>query len=426
MRATFSMQSAISASPGQPDNFQSRFEVMGDPGRAGRYGEYGGRYVPEPLMAACLELEDEFRIAWADPDFHNRLDSILASYGGRPTPVTECARLSERIGVRVLLKREDLAHTGSHKINNVTGQALLARRMGKSRLIAETGAGQHGVATATAAAFMGMECTVFMGEVDTSRQELNVFRMELLGANVVTVKSGSRTLKDAVNEALREWVSTCENTHYCVGSVMGPHPYPWIVRELQRVVGDEARDQCRRILNGQDPDWVVACVGGGSNAAGTFAGFADTSSNLVGVEAAGGAAIAHGIPGVLHGMLSNLLQDDCGQILEAESISAGLDYPGIGPEHAYLASVGRARYEFADDDEVVKAFCQLSELEGIIPALESAHAVAWVVREAGKAIPFGSTVLITLSGRGDKDVSQVRDILRNSKNSDGEGQGQVG
>jgi tryptophan synthase beta chain len=264
---------------------------------------------------------------------------------------------------------------------------------------------------------MGMECTVFMGEVDTLRQELNVFRMELLGANVVAVKSGSRTLKDAVNEALREWVSTCENTHYCVGSVMGPHPYPWIVRELQRVVGDEARDQCRQILNGQDPDWVVACVGGGSNAAGTFAGFVDTSSNLVGVEAAGGAAIAHGIPGVLHGMLSNLLQDDSGQILEAESISAGLDYPGIGPEHAHLASVGRARYEYADDEEVVRAFCQLSELEGIIPALESAHAVAWVVREAGKAIPFGSTVLITLSGRGDKDVSQVRDILRSSQSA---------
>ncbi len=245
--------------------------------------------------------------------------------------------------------------------------------------------------------------------------------MELLGANVVAVKSGSRTLKDAVNEALREWVSTCENTHYCVGSVMGPHPYPWIVRELQRVVGDEARDQCRQILNGQDPDWVVACVGGGSNAAGTFAGFVDTSSNLVGVEAAGGAAIAHGIPGILHGMLSNLLQDDSGQILEAESISAGLDYPGIGPEHAYLASVGRVRYEYADDEEVVRAFCQLSELEGIIPALESAHAVAWVVREAGKAIPFGSTVLITLSGRGDKDVSQVRDILRGSQDSQGTG-----
>ncbi len=417
MRMALSMQETMGASFDLPDNTKSGFGVMGDPGSAGRYGEYGGRYVPEPLMTACLELEEEFRSAWADPDFHNQLDSILSYYAGRPTPVTECARLSERIGVRVLLKREDLAHTGSHKINNVTGQALLARRMGKSRLIAETGAGQHGVATATAAAFMGMECTVFMGEVDTLRQELNVFRMELLGANVVAVKSGSRTLKDAVNEALREWVSTCENTHYCVGSVMGPHPYPWIVRELQRVVGDEARDQCRQILNGQDPDWVVACVGGGSNAAGTFAGFVDTSSNLVGVEAAGGAAIAHGIPGVLHGMLSNLLQDDSGQILEAESISAGLDYPGIGPEHAHLASVGRARYEYADDEEVVRAFCQLSELEGIIPALESAHAVAWVVREAGKAIPFGSTVLITLSGRGDKDVSQVRDILRSSQST---------
>ncbi len=423
MRETSSVADTYSGSPG---NIHSQLDVMGDPGRTGRYGEYGGRYVPEPLMAACLELENEFRLAWADDDFHNQLDSILRSYGGRPTPVTECGRLSERIGVRVLLKREDLAHTGSHKINNVTGQALLARRMGKNRLIAETGAGQHGVATATAAAFMGMECTVFMGEVDTLRQELNVFRMELLGANVVAVKSGSKTLKDAVNEALREWVSTCETTHYCVGSVMGPHPYPWIVRELQRVVGDEARDQCRQLLGGQDPDWVVACVGGGSNAAGTFAGFTDTSSNLVGVEAAGGAAITHGTPGILHGMLSNLLQDDTGQILEAKSISAGLDYPGIGPEHAYLASVGRARYESANDDEVVKAFCQLSELEGIIPALESAHAVAWVIREAGKVIPFGSTVLITLSGRGDKDVSQVRDILRKSKNDNEEGRVQVG
>ncbi|MHB8263728.1 MAG: tryptophan synthase subunit beta [Acidimicrobiales bacterium] len=384
---------------------------MREPALGGKYGEYGGRFVPEPLMAACMDLEDAFRSAWVDDAFHDQLDSILSDYGGRPTPLTECKRLSQRIGVRILLKREDLAHTGSHKINNVIGQALLAERMGRKRLVAETGAGQHGVATATAAALFGMECVVYMGEVDTIRQELNVFRMELLGAEVRPVTSGSRTLKDAVNEALREWVSTCETTHYCLGSVMGPHPYPWIVRELQRVIGEESREQCRQLLHGLDPDWVVACVGGGSNAAGTFAGFISTAANLVGVEAAGGAAISNGAPGVLHGMMSNLLQDDNGQILEAQSISAGLDYPGIGPEHAYLASLGRARYETADDSEVIESFKLLAQTEGIIPALESAHAVAWVVREAGKTIPFGSTVMITMSGRGDKDVAQVKDLL---------------
>jgi tryptophan synthase beta chain len=388
---------------------------MGDPGDRGRFGEFGGRFVPESLVPACMELEAAFRAAWADPAFRDELTSTLASYGGRPTPVTECPRLSAELGVRVLLKREDLAHTGSHKINNVVGQALLARRMGKTRLVAETGAGQHGVATATAAARYGMACVVYMGEVDTARQELNVFRMELLGAEVRPVTSGSRTLKDAVNEALRDWVATVEDTHYCLGSVMGPHPYPWIVRELQRVVGDEARQQCRAILGGADPDVVVACVGGGSNAAGTFAGFADaTSSALVGVEAAGGAAMAKGIPGVLHGMRSNLMQDEAGQILEAESISAGLDYPGIGPEHAHLAAIGRARYETATDAEVLEAFQLLSRTEGIIPALESAHALAWVARAArsgDELVRSGSTVLVTLSGRGDKDVAQVRELL---------------
>ncbi len=389
--------------------------IMGDPGAAGRFGEFGGRFVPESLVPACMELEAAFRAAWADPAFRDELSSTLASYGGRPTPVTECPRLSAELGVRVLLKREDLAHTGSHKINNVVGQALLARRMGKTRLVAETGAGQHGVATATAAARYGMACVVYMGEVDTARQALNVFRMELLGAEVRPVTSGSRTLKDAVNEALRDWVATVEDTHYCLGSVMGPHPYPWIVRELQRVVGDEAREQCRVLLGGADPDVVVACVGGGSNAAGTFAGFADaTTSALVGVEAAGGAAMANGIPGVLHGMRSNLMQDEAGQILEAESISAGLDYPGIGPEHAHLAAVGRARYETATDAEVLDAFQLLSRTEGIIPALESAHALAWVVRAARAGddmVRPGATVLITLSGRGDKDVAQVRELL---------------
>lgn len=387
--------------------------MMGDPGPTGRFGEFGGRFVPESLVPACMELEVAFRKAWADPAFHRELDGILGSYGGRPTPVTECERLSSELGVRVLLKREDLAHTGSHKINNVVGQALLARRMGKQRLIAETGAGQHGVATATAAALFGMECVIYMGEVDIERQALNVFRMELLGAEVRSVGSGSRTLKDAVNEALRDWVASVDTTYYCLGSVMGPHPYPWMVRELQRVVGDEARVQCRELLGGGDPDVVVACVGGGSNAAGTFAGFADqTSSVLVGVEAAGGAALRGGIPGILHGMRSVLMQDENGQILEAESISAGLDYPGIGPEHAHLAAIGRARYAMADDAEVVEAFRRLSRTEGIIPALESAHAVAWVLRMAGtETLPAGSTVLITLSGRGDKDVTQVRAIL---------------
>ncbi|HZU80305.1 MAG TPA: tryptophan synthase subunit beta [Acidimicrobiales bacterium] len=385
-------------------------ELMGRPAADGRFGEFGGRFVPESLVPACMELEEAFTAAWADPGFHAEFETILRDYGGRPTPVTTCHRLSERLGVTVLLKREDLAHTGSHKLNNVVGQALLARRMGKHRLVAETGAGQHGVASATAAALFGMECVVYMGRVDTERQALNVFRMELLGAEVRPVDSGSRTLKDAVNEALRDWVATVEHTHYCLGSVMGPHPYPYMVRELQRVVGDEAREQCRTLL-GRDPDLVVACVGGGSNAAGTFAGFVGTGAGLVGVEAAGGAAMGHGVPGVLHGMKSYLMQDEAGQIEEAESISAGLDYPGIGPEHAHLASVGRARYVQANDAEVLEAFKLLAHTEGIIPALESAHAVAWVAREAGKEIPLGSTVLVTLSGRGDKDIAQVRDLL---------------
>ena len=389
-------------------------EIMGDPGPSGRFGQYGGRFVPESLVPACMELEEAFRAAWTDKAFRAELDEILQRYGGRPTPVTECVRLSEELGVRVLLKREDLAHTGSHKINNVIGQGLLARRMGKHRLIAETGAGQHGVATATAAALFGMECVVYMGEVDTHRQELNVFRMELLGAEVRPVSSGSRTLKDAVNEALREWVATVDTTHYCLGSVMGPHPYPWMVREFQRVIGDEARPQCREMLDGADPDVVVACAGGGSNAAGIFAGFADsTDSALVAVEAAGGASMTTGMPGVLHGMRSALMQNEEGQILEAESISAGLDYPGIGPEHAYLGELGRARYVSAGDIEVLEAFQRLARTEGIIPALESAHAIAWVIAAAGTGeLPVGSTVLVNLSGRGDKDVAQVRDILK--------------
>jgi tryptophan synthase beta chain len=337
---------------------------------------------------------------------------LLRHYAGRPTPVTDCVRLSEELGVRVLLKREDLTHTGSHKINNVLGQGLLTLAMGKTRMVAETGAGQHGVATATAAALFGLECVVYMGEVDMERQALNVFRMRLLGAEVRPVSSGSRTLKDAVNEALRDWVATVESSHYCLGSVMGPHPFPWMVREFQRVVGEEAREQCQARLGGSDPDVVVACVGGGSNAAGTFAGFVDTTSRLVGVEAAGGSAIGRGVPGVLHGMHSYLLQDEWGQILEARSISAGLDYPGIGPEHAHLADLGRASYQTATDGEVLDALQLLARTEGIIPALEPAHALAWLVRAVrGGEVPGGASVLLTMSGRGDKDAEQVMRVL---------------
>ena len=385
--------------------------LMREPDEAGRFGRFGGRFLPESLVPACEELEAAFRTAWADPAFRDEYLGILRA-NGRPTPVSECRRLSERLGVRVLLKREDLTHTGSHKINNVIGQALLTRRMGKTRVIAETGAGQHGVATATAAAMFGFECVVYMGEVDVERQALNVFRMRLLGAEVRPVGSGSRTLKDAINEALRDWVASVETTHYCLGSVTGPHPYPWMIRELQRVIGDEAREQCRTLLGGADPDYVVACVGGGSNAAGTFAGFVDTDARLVGVEPAGGAAVGRGIPGVVHGSLSQLLQDEYGQVLEAHSVSAGLDYPGVGPEHAHLADVGRARYVPAADAEVLDALQVLATTEGIIPALEPAHAVAWVIRAAGTdELPTGSTVLVTMSGRGDKDAEHVMRML---------------
>ena len=384
---------------------------MTRPDSSGRFGDFGGRFVPEALMPACLELEEAFVEAWDDDNFVAEFHEVLRTFGGRPTPVTELTRLSERLGLRIYAKREDLAHTGSHKINNVIGQALLTKRMGKRRVIAETGAGQHGVATATAAARLGLECTVYMGELDTHRQALNVFRMELLGATVVPVTSGSKTLKDAVNEAMREWVTCVGDTHYCLGSVMGPHPFPWMIREFQSIIGREAASQLRELGVG-DPDVVVACVGGGSNAAGVFAGFVDTDARLVGVEAAGGAAISTGSPGVLHGMTSMLLQDEFGQIEEAHSISAGLDYPGIGPEHAYLASEGRAQYAAATDDEVIPAFQLLSELEGIVPALETAHAVAWILREAGASLAPGTSVLLNLSGRGDKDVAQVREMLR--------------
>ncbi|MDP8987251.1 MAG: tryptophan synthase subunit beta [Actinomycetota bacterium] len=384
---------------------------MGPPGDDGRFGDFGGRFMPEALMPACLELEEAFGQAWGDAGFRAELDALLRDYAGRPSLLTEARNLSERLGVRVLLKRDELNHTGSHKVNNVLGQALLTRRMGKRRLVAETGAGQHGVATATAAALFGFDCVVYMGEVDVERQALNVFRMNLLGAEVRPVASGSRTLKDAINEALRDWVSSVETTHYCLGSVMGPHPYPWMVRELQRVIGDEARAQTAELLGGGVPDVVVACVGGGSNAAGIFAGFVDTNARLIGVQPEGGAAIGRGLPGVVHGSKSLLLQDEHGQVKEAHSVSAGLDYPGVGPEHAHLAVAGRAEYPTVADGAVLEAFQLLARTEGIIPALEPAHAVAWVVREAGRDIPSGATVLVNLCGRGDKDVVEVMRLL---------------
>ncbi len=412
---------ATPATPAPPA--RGRPVTLGPPGPEptanGRFEGFGGQFVPETLIPALEELEAEFRTAWTSDGFRAEFADLLTNYAGRPTPVTECANLSDRLGVRVLLKREDLTHTGSHKINNVLGQALLTRRMGKRRVIAETGAGQHGVATATACALFGLDCTVFMGAVDVERQALNVWRMQLLGAEVVPVQSGSRTLKDAVNDALRDWVATVESTHYCIGSVVGPHPYPWIVREFQRVVGDEARAQCLAHL-GRDPDVVIACVGGGSNAIGTFTGFVDSPARLIGVEAGGlgiesgrhGASVARGVPGVLHGARSLFLQDEAGQILEAHSISAGLDYPGVGPEHAGLAAAGRAEYVSATDEVALEGFRLLSETEGIVPALEPAHAIGWLARAAGNEVPAGATVLVTMSGRGDKDAAQVAEILR--------------
>ncbi len=385
---------------------------MVTPGADGRFGEFGGRFVPETLIPACQELEAAFVDAWADPLFRTELDEVLREYAGRPSMITECHNLSEQLGIRLILKREDLNHTGSHKINNVIGQTLLAKRMGKKRIVAETGAGQHGVASATAAALMGLECKVYMGAVDVARQELNVFRMKLLGSDVEAVTSGSQTLKDAVNEAMRDWVATVESTHYCLGSVMGPHPYPYMVRQFHRVIGDEAFTQCNDLL-GTNPDVVVACVGGGSNAMGIFSGFVDTPARLIGVEPAGGAAVGRGQPGVVHGMKSYLMQDEYGQVAEAHSISAGLDYPGVGPEHSYLASIGRAEYPTVTDDEVISAFQVMSRAEGIIPALECAHAMAWIIREAPKI--KGKTVLMNLSGRGDKDVGQMMSILGDTK-----------
>jgi tryptophan synthase beta chain len=379
------------------------------PDAAGRFGSFGGRFAPETLMPALIELEQAFDEAWGDPDFLNEYHRWLTEFAGRPTPLQTAHRLSELFGCRVLLKREDLAHTGAHKINNAIGQGLLARRMGKPRVIAETGAGQHGVATATAAAALGLECSVYMGEVDIERQALNVLRMRLLGTEVIPVSAGAGTLKDAVNEAMRDWVGTVDYTHYIIGSVVGPHPFPWMVRELQKVIGEECLNQ----LEGNLPDLVVACVGGGSNAIGIFYPFAGLGVDLVGVEAGGygigtgrhGASIGAGSPGVLHGARTYMLQDEDGQVLEAHSISAGLDYPGVGPEHAYFHETGMARYESATDAEALEAVDLLARTEGIIPALESAHAIAWVSRN--RASLTGKTVLVNLSGRGDKDVQTI-------------------
>jgi tryptophan synthase beta chain len=379
-----------------------------------RFGPYGGRYVPETLIPALDELERAWVDARSDPAFRAELDTLLRDYAGRPTPLYPAERLSEAVGRQVLLKREDLLHTGSHKINNAIGQTLLARRMGKTRVIAETGAGQHGVAAATACALFGIECVVYMGTEDMRRQRPNVERMNLLGADVRAVDAGARTLKEAVSEAIRDWVANAADTHYVIGSAVGPAPYPALVRDLQRVIGDEARAQVLE-LAGRLPDRAIACVGGGSNAIGTFTAFlGDEDVELIGVEAGGeglesgrhGAPLATGARGILHGALSAVLQDEDGQVLEAHSVSAGLDYPGSGPEHALLRDTGRVRYEAVTDDEALDAFRRTAMLEGILPALEPAHAIAWLLANPGGT---GGVDLLTLSGRGDKDLSEVLD-----------------
>ncbi|MBW2444654.1 MAG: tryptophan synthase subunit beta [Deltaproteobacteria bacterium] len=386
----------------------------------GLFGEYGGRYVPETLIAALDELLEAYPRVTATEEFRSELDGLLGSYAGRPTPITFAARVTAELGgARIWLKREDLTHTGAHKINNVLGQALLARHMGKKRVIAETGAGQHGVAAATACALLDLECEVYMGAEDIERQALNVFKMELLGASVVPVESGSRTLKDAINEAMRDWVTNIQNTYYLIGSVMGPHPYPTMVRDFQRVIGIEARRQMLE-EEGRLPDVLVACVGGGSNAMGIFHPFLDDSGvRMIGVEPAGegletgrhGAALGTGIPGIFHGKRTLVRSDDDGQIFPAHSISAGLDYPSVGPEHAFLRDLGRAEYHSATDEEALDAFQWLSRKEGIIPALESAHALA-EVRKLAPTMSGDEIILVNLSGRGDKDAPQVREILR--------------
>jgi len=380
----------------------------------GRFGAFGGRFVPETLMAPLDELAKAYKDARRDPAFRAELERLLKTYAGRPTPLTEARRLSDALGgARLWLKREDLLHTGAHKINNALGQALLTKRMGKRRVIAETGAGQHGVATATACALLGLECVVYMGAVDVERQALNVYRMKLLGATVVPVTGGSRTLKDAINEAMRDWVASTATTHYVLGSVLGPHPFPTMIRDFHAVIGKEAKVQCRRAF-GRLPDLLVACVGGGSNAIGLFREFlADPDVEMVGVEAGGrslapgehAARFGPGSVGVLHGTRTLILQDAAGQVLPTHSVSAGLDYPAVGPEHARLAELGRTRYVSVSDADALRAFHRLAETEGIIPALETAHAIAWAIAEAPRRP--GQNVVVNLSGRGDKDVVSV-------------------
>ncbi|MFA9445411.1 tryptophan synthase subunit beta [Egicoccus sp. AB-alg6-2] len=386
--------------------------------REGYFGAFGGQFVPESLSDALTRLVDAWADAQADPSFGEELDALRRDYGGRPTPLYRAGRLSEAAGVEVWLKREDLAHTGSHKLNNVVGQALLARRMGKPRVIAETGAGQHGVATATAAALFGLRCTVYMGAEDCRRQRLNVVRMQLLGAEVVPVESGTRTLKDAINEAMRDWVTNVDDTHYLIGSAMGPHPFPTIVRELQKVISVEDKEQFAAQAGGV-PDAVIACVGGGSNAIGSFAEWIEVEGvRLIGVEAAGegvgsgrsAATISEGREAVLHGSRSIVLVDDDGQVRPAHSVSAGLDYPGVGPEHAWLASTGRGQYVAATDEDALEGFRRTCELEGIIPALEPAHAVGWLLRHGRTELGHGARVILTMSGRGDKDVDEVVEV----------------
>ncbi|MBC1618660.1 tryptophan synthase subunit beta [Listeria welshimeri] len=394
------------------------------PDENGFYGKFGGRFVPETLMRAVKELDEAYRASKTDSAFQKELNYYLKEYVGRETPLYFAEQLTSHAGgAKIYLKREDLNHTGAHKINNTIGQALLARQMGKHKVVAETGAGQHGVATATVAALFNMECTIFMGEEDVKRQSLNVFRMELLGAKVVSVKAGSRTLKDAVNEALRFWVANVEDTHYIMGSVLGPHPFPEIVRDYQSVIGIEARKQHME-KEGKLPEAIVACVGGGSNAMGLFYPFVDDSSvQMHGVEAAGhgletefhAATISKGEIGILHGAMMDVLQDENGQILEAFSISAGLDYPGIGPEHSFFRDLGRAEYHSVTDDEAVEAFQLLCRTEGIIPALESSHAISYAVKLASKMRPEESMV-VCLSGRGDKDVNQLKERLEGQAN----------
>jgi tryptophan synthase beta subunit len=385
------------------------------PDARGRFGDFGGRYVPEVLIPAHEELARAWAEAREDPSFQNELSALLRDYVGRPTPLTFASRLSAETGYRIYLKREDLAHTGAHKINNTVGQVLLARRLGKTRIIAETGAGQHGVATATACALFGLPCVVYMGEEDTVRQASNVARMELLGAEVVPVTSGSRTLKDAINEALRDWAASVQDTHYVIGSVVGGHPFPAMVRDFQRVIGDEALVQFQE-REGSDPDVVVACVGGGSNAIGMFTAFVGRGPKLYGVEAGGRGdglgehcrSLSLGRPGVLHGAMTYLLEDADGQIIETHSISAGLDYPGVGPEHSYLKDSGLATYVSATDADALEGFQALARSEGILPALEPSHAIGWLLK---RPLPEGSKVALCLSGRGDKDLDTVRKAL---------------